>query len=106
MRLERIIRSVAPRAITVTDELKERYFDAERRRYAERCARNPRFDEASLERLLAQTQFPPTIPAHANRMYADALGHLSLQEYVLASAGLYVAAFVLLVLSLLAAGLH
>jgi hypothetical protein len=84
MRLERIIRSVPPRDITVTDELKERYFDAERRRYAEFRARNPRVgDEASLERRLAQTQFPPTIPAHANRMHADALGHLWLQEYVL-----------------------
>jgi hypothetical protein len=84
MRLERIIRSVPPRDITLTDELKELYFAAERRRYAESRARNPRFyDEASLNRRLAETVFPPTIPAHANRMHADALGNLWLQEYVL-----------------------
>ena len=84
MRLERIIRSVPPRDVTLTDELKELYFAGERRRYDELRERNPgQFDEASLNRRLAETQFPPAIPAHQNRMYADALGNLWLQEYVL-----------------------
>jgi len=38
-------------------------------------------DMAWLERSLAETKFPLTIPAHGNRMYADALGNLWLQEY-------------------------
>jgi hypothetical protein len=84
VRLERIIRSPPPHDVELTDELKERHFETERRRYAEFRARGfGALDEASLNRQLEAMQFPPTIPAHGNRMYADPLGNLWLQEYVL-----------------------
>jgi hypothetical protein len=84
IRLERIIRSAPPRDVRLTDEMKERHFDGERRRYAEFRARGVNaLDEASLNRRLEATPFPPTIPAHGNRMYADPVGNLWLQEYVL-----------------------
>jgi hypothetical protein len=82
VKLERIIRRVPLRDAAITDEDRNQYLQAERARYAELARRNPgRVDLARLERMVAETEFPPTVPAHGNRMYADALGHLWLQEY-------------------------
>jgi hypothetical protein len=39
---------------------------------------------AGAERRLLDQRFPDAIPDHANRMYADALGNLWLQDYRMA----------------------
>jgi len=81
VRLERVIRRGAFGDPTVTESVKEKYRDERRAMYRQVASRNPGMDMSWVERQLAETKFPLTLPAHANRMYADALGHLWLQEY-------------------------
>jgi len=81
VRLERIIRRAPLSDLTVTESVKEKYRDERRAMYKQIESRNPGMDMAWVERSLAETKFPLTIPAHGNRMYADALGNLWLQEY-------------------------
>jgi hypothetical protein len=56
----------------------------ERARYERISARNPgALGTQMIERMLADMRFRAAIPAHAQRMYADALGNLWLQAYQL-----------------------
>ncbi|MGH7468327.1 MAG: hypothetical protein ACRENP_10110 [Longimicrobiales bacterium] len=82
VKLERIIRRAPLRPAAITDEDKKQYLEAERARYTDLARRNPgRINMTRVEQGLADTKFPPTVPAHGNRMYTDALGNLWLQEY-------------------------
>lgn len=83
MRLERIVRRVPLRDLTVTEEVRSAYLAAERARMRQMAERLPpgRVDLAAMERRLADMRFPERIPDHGNRMYADALGNLWLQDY-------------------------
>jgi hypothetical protein len=90
VRLERIVRRAPLTDLAVTGEVKRRYFEMERARYQRMARGNPRLvDMAGVERRLAQTEFPPRIPAHADRMIADATGHLWLLEYRIGEAEPY-----------------
>jgi hypothetical protein len=81
MHLERIVRRVPPRDLAVTEAMKDAYVESQRVLYTRLVERTGR-SLAEAKQLLRMTlQFPERIPEHGNRMWADALGNLWLQEY-------------------------
>jgi len=83
MRLERIVRRVPLRDLSVTEDVRNAYLEDERAQIREMAERLPpgQVDLESMERRLADMRFPERIPDHGNRMYVDALGNLWLQDY-------------------------
>jgi hypothetical protein len=80
MQLERIIHRAPIRSLLVNDSIKTEYVAMIRARYARIAKSNPGAIE-SMNRELTNTKYPERYPAHNNRMYADALGNIWLQEY-------------------------
>jgi hypothetical protein len=82
LQLERIVRQTPQTDLTVTDEVKKHFIDAERARYERMSADMGRkWDEPMFQQAIDRMQFPASMPAHGNRMYPDADGNLWLQDY-------------------------
>ncbi|MEX2284826.1 MAG: hypothetical protein WEE89_20225 [Gemmatimonadota bacterium] len=79
MRLERIVR-LSTQELGVTDSMKQIFTRRRQARNESLKKTNPTIGPM-LERELAETKFPETIPAHGQRMLADALGNIWLQNY-------------------------
>jgi hypothetical protein len=80
VRLERIIKRAPVRSIVVNDSMKKEH-EAELRARISTARANQAEMKQMIERQIANTKYPERIPAHHNRMYADALGNIWLQEY-------------------------
>ncbi|MEX2283200.1 MAG: 6-bladed beta-propeller [Gemmatimonadota bacterium] len=79
-RLERIMKRPSIRSLAITDSMKKEYEVSIRARYA-RFPGTPAEKEANIQRAIGRTRYPEAIPAHGNRMYADDLGNIWLQQY-------------------------
>lgn len=81
VKLEKIIRPTPNAGPPVDDAAKKAYVGSQRAIY-ERIRKSGRnVDLAAMERRWAQTEYPPNLPAHANRMYIDPDGNIWLQSY-------------------------
>jgi hypothetical protein len=85
VQLERVIR-LPTQDLSVTDSIKQDYMRRMRARNDRLQKSDPRMGPM-LERALASTAFPATIPAHAQRMLVDALGNIWLQNYKIDAGG-------------------
>ena len=79
LRLERIVRQGGVTDLAVNDSIKDAYFAQQRRMFEQMKSRGA--DMSYMEKRLLETQFPATIPAHANRMYVDPANNVWLQAY-------------------------
>jgi hypothetical protein len=79
LRLERIVRQGDVADLAVNDSIKDAYFAQQRRMFEQMRSRGA--DMSYMEKRLLETQFPPTIPAHANRMYVDPANNVWLKAY-------------------------